>query len=290
MATADEVLQRYPQFAAFINHPEIGPLLLQAADQGFDSVTLQGKLHQTQWWQKTWADARQLEVLKGTDPAEFWARHRQTTVEVQSLFRQLGVSNAHHPNLAGDLANEWLKRGKDDWFLFNELGNLMSRDPSLVGDFGDIGARKAKFRTYAKDMLLDYSDQALNHMAIANWRNQDSDEAIQNRLRIEAMRRFGHLKDELERGLTVREIASPMVNAVARLLEISPDEVDLAQPRWRQMIDYKDQDTGKQRSMTITEAERFARRSKPFETTKTARDEAHGLALKVMENMGAIAT
>lgn len=290
MATPEEIAQRYPQFAAFYNHPELGALLQEAVDNGYDAVTLQGKLHNTAWWQENWSDARQLEVLKATDPAEFWARHGQTTYEVQALLRQLGVDNTRWPSLAGDLANEWLKRGKDDWFLFSELGNILAKNPSMVGNFGDLAARKAKYQQYASEMLLDYSDAALTSMAIANWRNMDSDDAIQNRLRVEAMRRFGHLQDELERGLTVRQIASPMVNAVARTLEMNPDEIDLNDPTWRQLIDFKDQDTGKQRSMTTTEAERMARKQTAFETTKLARDEAHGMALKVMENMGAIVT
>lgn len=288
MATIEEITERYPQFAAFFNHPELGPLLQEAADNGYDAVTLQGKLHQTPWWQKNWADIRQLEVLKTTDPAEYWNRYEQTKYEVETLFADLGVNTKDNPNLAGDLANEWMKRGKDDWFLYSELGRLMAKDPSLVSDGGSLAAKKSKYREIASEYLYDFDDGALNNMAVSEWQQRDSEEAIRNRMRLRAIREFGHLEDELKRGMTVRQIASPLINTIAKTLEISPDDIDLGSQKYRQLIDYVDTDSGKRRMMTLTEAERFARRQESFQYTKTARDESHEMALKLMETMGAI--
>lgn len=288
MATIEEITERYPQFASFFNHPELGPLLQYAAGAGATPVELQAALHKTEWWNKTWADARQLEVLKGTDPAEYNQRRTQARYEVESLFKELGITTKDHPWLPEAVTDEWLKRGKDDWFLFAEIGRMLENDHSLLTSEGSMGARVASYKALAHDYLLDYDDTALTKMAIGEWRKQDSREAIENRMRQQAIRSYGHMQDELERGMTVRQLASPMINQIARTLEINPDDVDLSDPKFRQLVDYTDTDTGKRRMMTLTEAERFARRQESFQHTKGARDEGYQMANALLKEMGAV--
>lgn len=288
MATLEEITERYPQFAAFFHHPELGPLLQQATDEGLGAVELQGRLHQTQWWNKTWADWRQLEVLRGTDPAEYRQREVQAKYELESVFKNLGIDPKKHPDLVNQTTAKWLQRGKDDWFLYAEIGSLLRKDHSLLSSGGALGARVAAYKAKAADYLLDYDDTALTNMAIGEWQQRDSEEAIENRMRQQAIRQYAHLQDELERGMTVRQLASPLLNAVAKTLEINPEDIDLNSEKYRQLIDYVDSDSGKRRMMTTSEADRYARRQESFQYTKTARDEAHAMALELMQSMGAI--
>lgn len=288
MATVEEITERYPQFAPFFEHPDLGPLLQEAADAGWTAIELQGRLHETEWWNRTWADARQVEVLKATDPAEYEQRRQQAAFEVQTLFRDLGVDWRKNEALHISLAEEWLKRGKDDWYLYAELGRLLEADHSLIGADGTLAAKVNGYREQAAQYLLDYDDTALTKMAVNNWRRMTTDDAVRNNMRMRAIREFGHLEDELARGLTVRELASPVVNTVARTLEINPDDIDLASPKYRQLIDYVDSDSGKRRMMTTAEAERFARRQESFQHTKTARDEAYEMADSLLKEMGAV--
>lgn len=288
MATIEEITERYPQFAAFFTHPELGPLLQRAADAGSTAVELQGELHKTEWWNKTWADKRQLEVLRGTDPAEYRQREVQAKYEVESVFRELGIDPDKNPDFLNATTAKWLERGKDDWFLFAEIGNALKADHSLLGSGGSMGARVASYKAMSSEYLLDYDDTALTNMAVGEWQRTDSKEAVENRMRMRAIRQYGHLQDELERGMTVRQLASPLLNAVAKTLEINPDDIDLNSEKYRQLIDYVDTDSGKRRMMTTSEADRFARRQESFQYTKTARDEASEMAVKLMEQMGAV--
>lgn len=282
------ILERYPQLAGFIDHPELGQLLRDAAANQWGPEELQGQLYKTDWYQKTWADFRRVEVLKSTDPAEWAKQVEQAGYEVMTLMGTLGIDISKNKMLVPLLTENYLRHGKDDWFLFNELGKILIKDTSLVGKTGELAASADNFRQMANDYLLDFGDNVYTKHAVNVWRRLDSEDGIRFRMQQDAIKRFGHLADELKRGLTVREALQPLTSAVARTLELRPEDIDLMDSRWRDLHSFTDPDTGKVRTMTITEAERWARHQNEFEQTKTARDEAHQLALRIMQDMGEI--
>ena len=289
MATAEEVLERYPQLAGFINHPEIGQVLLDAARDGLGATELQGKIYATDWYKKSWADLRQYELLRSTDPAEFKLAHQQAAFDIGSLLTKLGVNVSKNPKMAEYIANDWLRHGKDYWYLYSALGKYLSQNPDMVGQSGELGARMQKYRQMASDYLLDYDDAVFARTAVNEWMQVDTTEAIENRYRQEAIKRFGHLEDVLTRGITVRQAMQPMTTAVARTLEMSPDQVDLNDPRWRQLVEFADPDSGKIRTMTTSEAERWARRQDEFQYTATAREETFSMADELLRTFGQVA-
>lgn len=284
--SVDQITQRYPQLAGFINHPELGPMLRQAAAEGWGAEEMQGALHKTQWYQSTWADYRRLEVLKSTDPAEYNNQFRQAEYEVGALMGQLGVDIKRNPHMVYALTEEYLRNGKDDWFLFSRVGDMLIKDPSLVAQTGQLEAKRQQFREYAADMLLDFGDNVYTKHAVNTWRQVDTDEGIKERMRQDAIKRYEHLGDGLKRGLTVRELISPLTNVLGRTLEMDPEQIDPNDARWRQIWNYVDPQTKEVRMMTTSEVDRFARHQQEFEGTKTARDEAYALSARILESMG----
>ncbi len=286
--SVEALLERYPQLAGFVDHPELGQLLRDAAAKGLAPEELQGRLYKTDWYQKTWADWRRLEVLKSTDPAEYHKQFEQAHYEVMTLMGTLGIDIAKNKALVPLLTENYLRHGKDDWFLYNEVGKILIADPRLVGNTGQLAATRDSVRQWAGDYLLDFNDQVVTKHAINMWRRLDSEEGIKHRMMQDAIKRFGHLEDELKRGLTVREIMSPIVGQVAKTLELNPDTIDLLDKRYFDLHSYLDPETGKTRTMTLSEADRWARMQTEFDQTKTARDESHQLALRIMQDMGTI--
>lgn len=290
MATSEEVLERYPQLAGFINHPEIGQVLLDAARDGLGPQELQGKIYGTDWYKSSWADLRQYELLRSTDPAEFQKVTEQSAFDVRSLFAKLGISI--EGNAAGIMklvTEAWLKHGKDDWYLYSLVGDIVNKDPSLITQNGELGARMAEYRALASDYMLDYSDDTLARTAINEWRQMDTKEAIENRYRQEAIKNYGHLEDVLNRGITVKQAMQPMTAAVARTLEMGPEQINLMDARWRQLVEFDDPKDGKRRTMTTSEAERWARQQDEFQYTALAREETYSMAEELLTTMGAIA-
>lgn len=285
----DQILERYPQLAGFIDHPELGAMLRRAASEGWGPEEMQGALHKTEWYQRTWADHRRLEVLKSTDPAEYNNQFRQAEYEVGALMGQLGVDIKRNPHMVYALTEDYLRNGKDDWYLFSSVGKMLMKDTSLVASTGQLESKRQQFREFAADMLLDFNDNVYTKHAVNTWRKVDTDEGIQERMRQDAIKRYEHLGDGLKRGLTVRELVSPLTNTLARTLELDPEQIDLMDRRWKNIWNHVDPETGKTRMMTTTEVERFARRQAEFDQTKVARDEGTQLASEILKTMGEVA-
>lgn len=285
----DQILERYPQLAGFIDHPELGAMLRRAASEGWGPEEMQGALHKTEWYQRTWADHRRLEVLKSTDPAEYNNQFRQAEYEVGALMGQLGVDIKRNPHMVYALTEDYLRNGKDDWYLFSSVGKMLMKDTSLVASTGQLESKRQQFREFAADMLLDFNDNVYTKHAVNTWRKVDTDEGIQERMRQDAIKRYEHLGDGLKRGLTVRELVSPLTNTLARTLELDPEQIDLMDRRWKNIWNHVDPETGKTRMMTTTEVERFARRQTEFDQTKVARDEGTQLASEILKTMGEVA-
>lgn len=289
MATDAEILERYPQLSGFLNHPELGPLLRKAADEGWDTQRLQGGVYDTQWFKSNWANSRQLELLKSTDPAEWQVRTDEAKFNVRSLLSRLGIAwGQHSPGMLDELTTEWMRRGQDDWYLFSEISRRVRDNPALVSGSGSIAAKVSEYREMAANYLLQYDDDALTSMAMREWAQQEDAQAIEQQFRAQAIKRYAHLAEQLERGMTVRQIMQPMVNTVAQTLEMSADQIDLNQGRWQAIVNYQDPNDNKTRTMSISEAERFARQQKEFEFTQTARDESYTMAHDLIREMGAI--
>lgn len=287
MATPAEIIERYPQFAAFISHPDLGPLLIRAAEEGMTEIELQGELHKTTWWQTTWADKRQLEVLKATDPAEYKHRQEQTRWEVRTLLSQLGVRDPNN-EISNWWAEAWMQNGKDDQSLVRGLEHLLStKRGDLITDDGLLGARAQEFRQMAAEQAVTFDDWTMYKWALREWSRADSAEAIQERIRQRAAETYTHLAAEIQAGASVRSLASPLVNTIAKTLEIAPEEIDLTDPKYQQLVNLRD-DKGP-RMMTALEAEHYARQDERFQYTRGARDEAFTLAEGVLRTMGAIA-
>lgn len=60
----------YPQFSWLYNDPELGPVLRQAAAEGWTDTRLEGAIQQTNWWKTHAESARNYLQLAATDPAE----------------------------------------------------------------------------------------------------------------------------------------------------------------------------------------------------------------------------
>lgn len=85
------VRETYGHMAWAIDHPEIGPILRQAAEDDWSPARLRGAINQTDWWSRTADAQRQWQALEGEDPAEATRQINQRAEEVAGRLEDLGV-------------------------------------------------------------------------------------------------------------------------------------------------------------------------------------------------------
>jgi hypothetical protein len=78
----DQVRRMFGDLSVFIDHPELGPILRQAAKEGWDQSRLMGAIRQTTYWKTTPDSASQWTILKTLDPA---TAKRQTAEQEQAV-------------------------------------------------------------------------------------------------------------------------------------------------------------------------------------------------------------
>lgn len=91
-AVADEVRRMFGEVAAFLDHPELGPILRKAQQEGWDQSRLFGALQQTKYWRTTPEDARKWMIVTTLDPASAKSEIGRSLAAVSELARQNALS------------------------------------------------------------------------------------------------------------------------------------------------------------------------------------------------------
>ena len=106
--------------------------------------------------------------------------------------------------------------------------------------------------------------------------------------RVFAGQRYGHLKDLLDQGMTMKSIAANYKTSAARLLELDENAIDMSTGAFEQAVSFGEE--GKKRLMTNSEWEKLLRTDPQYgwERTNNAKDEARSLSANIAQAFGRI--
>lgn len=283
-ATEEQVRRRYPHLSYLLDIPEVRAVLLEATTRSFNEAELQGALAQTQWWQKTAASTRVWDQKFYQDNATAMREWQQKTVELQNKTLQMGLQLS--PTDAEWVAGKVLREGWTETELNRYLGQLLrntgSAQPGSVTE--QVSAIKALGRSY----LSTINDQDAFEYAVRIAEGTMSTAALTSLLRDEAKNRFTWLAPQIDADVTPMALFSANRRAVAQLLEMDEEMIDLNDPKWSELTAPVLGDDGKPRSMNFYEAQRWARRRSEWRLTDNANQEASNMGLGLLRSMGVI--
>lgn len=105
-----KVRELYPMLVAYLDHPEIGPILRQAGREGWTSSRLEGAVHGTNWWQSQDDVFRKVSHLKENNPGEFQRQLDRKLFDLYNLsVTELGFGIS--PNELRPIAEQALMHG-----------------------------------------------------------------------------------------------------------------------------------------------------------------------------------
>ncbi len=278
-----EMRKRYPQYAVYLDHPEIGPKLKEAFDKGWGTIELEEAIKATRWYKTTSATARQWELQKQNDPA---------TAERQLYGRRMEISNlAHSAGLRLSIAQlramaeNSIKLGWTDAEIKATIA-LEYRKSGSRRTYGDIRASADAIRDKARgEYLFDISKGDSTEFAIRIFDGSWSEAGVDSWFRDQTKGRFPWMKEQLDQGITPGVFFRPMQERVAEILETTPDAITLYKGKYSELIDYVNPG-GDHRSMNIREAEEWARQQDEYNYTTEARDRTAGLVDSLSKTMG----
>lgn len=267
--------------AYYINHPEIGRILLDAGYNRWSEDRLKTALMGTQWWQ-THSDAqRTYEDLEKTDPATLSRMINEKQAVLYDLMLSLGVQ---HPDI-GQLTRDALRFGWSDnqvTDMLVGLANLQTtRNPGIIQTLYH------RSKDAAASYFLQVSDQTAFDLAKKVAKGELDEEAMIGQYREWAKSRTPHLAKVIDQGVSLQEYFDPHRNEIARLLEVAPSSIDFINNRdWRKVITTYDPDAKENRAMTIYETAELARGTKQWKGTDNARALGANMAVTLAQVFG----
>ena len=286
-----KIREKYPHLAwiADIQDPDI-----QAAIAGMETMTsaeFQAKIYASAWYKSHAASVREWEALLNTDPETAHQRHVAQYAKVQDLSRRMGLEMTHEQLHYFSL--DTLRFGWDDDQINDKLVALIGPYPggearAAPGTFAQTTA--AVRQLYDAYMIPDDGGQ---EGGIFNWSKQilageTTLEGLAELMRDSAIRLHPHLKDLLDKGNTMTQIFTPYASEIARLLEITPDQIDWQKDiRFKEIIDYRGED-GQVRLPSLAELDQKIKTDSRYgwDYTKTARTEAAQMTSAFLSRLG----
>lgn len=270
----------YGFLAGFLNHPEIGPLLRQAANEGWDEMTLYGKVTQTNFWRNTSAAARTWWQLTNEDPAEARRLVGQTAATIQNRARTLGLgmSGAQITNLAATAT-------QNGWTDAQTVDAILQQVNWATIEAGDLTALRDDVKAVGADYLVGVSEATAQNYAAKIASGEMSMEGVQSAMLKQAKARFSWMADELDQGMTVKQYLQPVRDTIARELEMAPEAINLMDSKWLSMIETRGED-GNLRAATLNEAMLAARREPEWANTRNAQETSTSMINMISDMFG----
>lgn len=250
----DAAKSLYGYLGWFVDHPEVGPIILQAAQEGWDQSRLLGALSKTTWWQTTSESARQWDALTAQDGATAERRIDETALSIALEATRLGVKINN--DRLGEIATAANRFGWNPEEIRLAIAAEMQWSPDAAGQ-GTVGKLIGDVRAAAAEYLIGIDDRQAWTWARRIAAGGADIEAARVQFAQLAKSRFPYLADEIDSGVTPAMFFTEYRNKIAEELETSPDAVDLMGKEWTPVLSFP----GKEgpRPMTIPEAQRYAR-------------------------------
>lgn len=269
--------------------PGLSKLFDRAVAGGYNQARFVAELRNTPWYKSRSESVRQGSVLAKADPAEYKRRIAQAAASVADQYfamtgRRMGAATAAH------LGKNAFMFGFNDAEVRDMVGNTVSSANLMKGGIGGtLGEAERQLRQGAEDYGLDLSPTTLNN-ALNNiaWQNTDAATMV-DQFRNMAKSRYAAFADQIDQGMTIREIADPYKQLMAKTLEISDKSISTNDRFIQKALTYRPTDgkkLGPPQAMALWQFEADLKNDPRWNKTQNAQDSIMGAGRKVLQDWG----
>ena len=276
---------QYGYLAAYLHNPEIGPILREAAAQGWSENRLLSALEKTSWWKTTSQTAREMGALKSTDPATYRQQWGQMRNQVGTLATSMGL------HVDGDRLNQIattaLYSGWSPMQIQQAVGAEFHYNPNAKYT-GTAGKTIQQFKQMAGEYLTP-----LDNHTLAQWTRQALEGKVNpddftGYLAKQAQTLFPWMAKAIDKGISPTQYLQPYQQAAAQTLELDPGKIDFTSAKWRNLFETVDPKTGDRSERGLANAMTLMRTDPRYgyDWTQGAKQEAAGLAQQIAQSFG----
>lgn len=280
----DELASKYG-FAAqfFYSEAELIGLIQQAVAGQWTADKFKAAFMATNWYRTHNADTRQWIELESRDPTTAAQRVAQQLEVIKAKAVELGVSTS--PDRLQQMARDSLMFGWSQQGIVDAL----SAEWKYVkggGTQGGAATNEDRVRQAAFDYGINLSDGQVGDYVGGMMSGRYSAESVTDFIRDQARAKYAGLGPYLEMGFSVRQVADPYVSSYSRLLEKSPDTVDLQDPLIQKALQGQPNERGMPQMQSLYDFEKGLRKDPRWLQTSNAHDEVNSAMTTVLRDFG----
>lgn len=263
------VRAKFPSYVMYLADPEMGPLLLQAAQENWDGTRLQTAIQNTNFWRTTSDAQRTWDNQVALDPAAADRQRQAQLLKVSQEFTQLGFTPDQ--STLWQITNDSLRNGWNTQQITNAVVDALPRQYGGKGfGGGDISGTMQNLKASAADYFMPLSDDTAYDWAKRVAQGTMSQGAANSLLAGWAKGNYSWLAADIDRGVTLKDYFKPLQEQVATIMGTSPEAVDfMNDPFWHQLTGITDAQ-GQRRAPTEADAQALARSHPNWATTVDA--------------------
>lgn len=279
----EELASSYGFTYAFLEgNKDLKGIFSQAVQETWTADRFQAAIRDSKWWKSNSDSMRQAEITRKTDPATWDAMVDAETVKIQQLAAEIGA--AIPSKKLKHIVETALKTNMDEDLLRNVLGQYVNftKDGTL---HGEAGMHEFTMKEYAANMGIKLDDQTIKNQAQRVVRKVATTQDYESLVRESAKSMYPSYAKQIDAGQTVRDIASPYMQMMAKTLEIPDTDITVFDPTIKGALNGLSPD-GKPTGLSLSDFQQRLRNDPRWTKTDAARNNAFNVGLSVLKNMG----
>lgn len=283
--TPQELAASYGWAYGFLNgNKDLKGVFDQAVKGSWSPDRFQAAIRDTKWFKETSSTARQAQVTQSTDPATWAAQINAATVQVQQLAAKIGA--AVPQSKLKSIAESVVRTGLDEDGLRNALGQYVNFTKNGTLN-GEAGMHEFTMKQYAANNGVTISPQAIKNQAQLVVRKIATTQDFESQIRDQAKSMYPGYAEQLDAGLTMKDVAGPYMSAMSNELEIPDSSITLQDPAIKSALNGLDAN-GKPTGLNLQDFQTQIRNDPRWRKTAKAQNSVMNIGTKVLSDMGLI--
>jgi hypothetical protein len=277
---------QYGVQAALVNStPELQALFNQAVSEKWTPAKFQAAFQNTGWYKTNSDTWRSAEATRLTDPAS-WAEQLNIT---KSIIRRQSVQLGFELNeeQVAKLADQslYLAGGSSANIDATTLKTQVVEVGRITGEGGTALQAIDKLKSEAYANGITYNDGWFETAAKDVLVGTGTMEGWSKQIKDAAKSKYASLSDQLDAGLTVRDIASPYIQELASTFEVDQNTVGLEDPMMQRALTGLNE-SGQPYLTPLWQFQRELKQDDRYFKTNKANQEFTGLATEIAREFG----
>jgi len=172
-----------------------------------------------------------------------------------------------------------------NWNDAQVIDKLLTNYNMLELDAGDLTTAQSNVATLANQYLVPLTDDQAASYAKRLYLGEINTDTIEDQFRKQLIAEMPFLETQLMSGLRPTDIFASARSFAARELELDANNIDLNDPKWRDMF-VRSNDDGTQRLATLSEIRTQVRNTPEWSRTTAAKESASNIAGAIAQLFG----